>query len=519
MVNDIEQALDDAAQAQQHGADLVEFRVDTLFSGSGEPSEIDACLLLSKRSALPCIVTCRSAEEGGHYDGPDDARIALYEALGTSDHPPAYIDLEFSTWQRSANLRQKVLLGVAHKGQQKPGVTTRLILSHHNLEGRPADLIRTLAQMRQVEAAAILKIAYTARSIRDNLELFEILRDRDRPTIALGMGEPGLMSRVLAPKFGAFLTFASLRDNSTTAPGQPTIRDLLDRYRFRSITPSTNILGVVGWPVSHSLSPLLHNAGFEDVGFDGVYLPLPVAPSYEGCKASLTSLLDDPNLDLAGASITIPHKQHALRLAEELAWEIDDLASRASAANTIVRNTDSIEVHNTDIEGITSPLVSMLGDLSGARVLILGAGGAARAAAFAMLEHDAIVHATNRSQDNLDTLCAHLNTIAPVPWDQRHTTNAQIIINTTTVGMSTGPAPDESPIDLHACSNLPDNAVVFDTVYAPRDTPLLRQARTIGLRTVGGIEMFIEQAARQFSLWTEHDAPRQHWRELLEEHS
>ena len=120
MVSDIEQALVDARVAQQLGANLVEYRIDGFFSGNNTPEETNACLLISKQSPLPCIMTCRCADEGGHYDGPDDARIALYEALGTSEHPPAYIDLEFSTWKRSANLRQKILLGVAHPQQVRP---------------------------------------------------------------------------------------------------------------------------------------------------------------------------------------------------------------------------------------------------------------------------------------------------------------------------------------------------------------------------------------------------------------
>ncbi|MHC4977333.1 MAG: type I 3-dehydroquinate dehydratase [Planctomycetota bacterium] len=517
MANDVEQALEDASIAKQEGADLVEFRIDGFFLGQNTREETQACLLLSKRSPLPCIMTCRSAEEGGHYDGPDDARIALYEALGTSDHPPAYIDLEFSIWQRSANLRQKILLGVTHKDQHKPSVTTRLILSHHNFDGRPDDLLRTLAQMRQVDAAAVLKIAYTARSVRDNLELFEILRDRDRPTIALAMGEAGLMSRTLAPKFGGFLTFASLRDNSATAPGQPTIRELVDLYRFRAITRTTKLFGIIGWPVSHSKSPLIHNAGFEHAGFDGVYLPLPVAPSEEALKATLGALMDDRHLDFVGASITIPHKEHALEVARELDWDIEEKAGDIRAANTIVFDGKRYRVENTDIQGIKMPLCGTPEDLERSDALVLGAGGAALAAVDALPGVGARVLVSARDPQKLSDLVSRFKNVTPVEWGQRHNTNANLIINATPVGMSTGPAPDESPIDLDKCSSLPDDAIIFDTVYTPRETPLLKQAQQLGLRTITGVEMFIEQAASQFSHWTGHEAPRQLWHTLLDD--
>ncbi|MFG0315256.1 MAG: type I 3-dehydroquinate dehydratase, partial [Phycisphaerales bacterium] len=277
MVEEHASAIRDATLAAEHGADLIEFRVDVFFEDKEDSTDllqdrIDRVLGLVRASPLPCIVTCRPHWEGGEYHGDDDERVSLYEALGTSDHPPAYIDVELATYTRSANIRQKINLGVNHPKQQR-AVSTRLILSAHNFEGRPSDLTRKILQMQDEPACAVVKIAYRARSIRDNLELFEILRDQTKPTIALGMGEFGIMSRILAPKFGGFLTFASLRDESTTAPGQITNEELINLYRFRAIKSTTKVYGIIGWPVKQSMSPLVHNAGFEHLGWDVVYVP------------------------------------------------------------------------------------------------------------------------------------------------------------------------------------------------------------------------------------------------------
>lgn len=318
LVESPEAALADARAARDGGADLVEFRVDTYFTGEGfdggegEPEalrQIGQVLRLVAESALPCIVTCRPVLEGGHYEGPDSARIALFERLGSAsvdpgkgEFPPRYIDVELATYARSENIKQKINLAVDHPAQVRD-VATSLILSAHDFNSRPPDLIRQLERMYSEPACRVVKFAYRARSLRDNLELLDILADNQagvgggKPIIALAMGPFGLMSRVLAPKFGAFLTFASLRRSSGTAPGQPVLTELLDLYRFRSIGSATGVYGVVGWPVEHSLSPHVHNAGFEAIGHDGVYLPLPIPPEYEHFKATVLAMIDHPHLE------------------------------------------------------------------------------------------------------------------------------------------------------------------------------------------------------------------------------
>ncbi|MBX3367819.1 MAG: type I 3-dehydroquinate dehydratase [Phycisphaeraceae bacterium] len=540
MVHEIDAALADCAEAKRLGAQIAEYRIDHMLSGSPEGSppedpdsrrETDEIIRLVRSSPLPCIVTCRPTFEGGHYDGDDASRVSLYERLATIDTPPRYIDVEHATISRSANIRQKVLLAVNHPGQLR-GLDTALILSSHDFERRPADLTRRLLTMRDEPAAKILKIAYRARSLRDNLELFDMLRHTDRPMIALGMGEFGLMSRVLAPKFGAFLTFASLRDASATAPGQPTITEILQRFRFRSINQHTRVYGVLGWPVGHSLSPLIHNAGFEAVGHNGVYLPMPIAApegnaddngAYESFKATVLELIEHDALDLSGASVTIPYKQALVRLAGEMGesrnWFLTPAAAAIGAANTIVVRRDPgsppsrITIDNTDAPAIAACLAQQAGPVAGRHVVVLGAGGVARAAAYACAAAGANVTVTARRPEEADALATALRSsanldIRTMPWESRHEAAADAFINCTPLGMQGGPAPDRSPIEPDALTNAdPASIVYFDTVYTPLRTPMLALAERVGAPTIDGASMFVKQGAMQFQMWTDRPAP------------
>lgn len=512
--DEINHALADAESARTLGADLIEWRLDSLFHGAGDEAGETAALRLVAESPLPCIATIRSTAEGGAYDADDDARIALYERLAAAEIPPRYIDAEWSTLARSANLARKLRLAVDHEHQQRDA-TTSLICSAHDYTGRPADLLRRLESMRGEGAAGIIKIAFTARTIRDNLELFDLLAARDRPMIALGMGEAGLLSRVLAPKFGAFLTFAALDPQSASAPGQPTLGDLLDRYRFRAIDTRTKVVGVIGWPVSHSRSPDLHNAGFGAIGFNAVDLPMPVAPGWEAFKATLAELIAYERLDLIGASVTIPHKEHLARFARENAWDIDEQTGRIGAANTIAHSPDGAWiVRNTDALAIAGCLTGAQGrgSLAGDSVAILGAGGAARAAAVACADLGAEVRIVNRTINRAQALIAELS--LPPNVHARLATEGElrasppdIVINCTPVGMSTGPAPEDSPISESLLDALTVNTLVFDTVYTPVQTPLIRAAQARSLRTITGDAMFTRQAEAQFALWTGQPAP------------
>jgi len=541
LVADIPSALDAAARAKAAGADLVEFRVDDIFHGSSGKAgedEVHSIVSLVSRSPLPCILTCRAADEAGNvggYDGDEQARVALFERLGAlqpPEHPPRYLDVELAAYTRSENVKQKVNLAVDHPAQGRD-LSTSLILSTHDFQGRPADLTRRIARMHEQPAAAVHKIAYRARSVRDNLELLDIAMDSSTPTIALGIGEFGLMSRVLAPKFNAFLTFAALDRAAATAPGQPTVDDLFNLYRFRSITRSTRVYGVVGWPVEHSLSPLIHNAGFAEIGHDGVYLPIPIPPEYEHFKATILALLDHPRLDFSGCSVTIPHKENLVRLAREQGWVLDTHSELCGAANTLfVLRADQhaageIRVSNTDGDALLAtidPILDELGD-PGGPVAVLGAGGVARSVVAALVKYyDVDVY--NRDAEKARELADAINAKGKGKvWVEGMAIGHALsmfparpvsaIVNCTSVGMSGGPAPAASPI-TEAAIGRSGARLVVDTVYTPRRTPLLIAAERAGIRAEGGVGMFVAQAVRQFHAWTGKVPPYHLWNGLLE---
>lgn len=546
-VEDVDQTLTQAQQAKEAGADLVEFRIDTIFAGSTGSDEEDARLVaelqrLLAESPLPVVLTCRDSSEGGEYDGNETDRVSLLEKLTAAcPTPPAYLDFELARYQASANIRQKINLCVSHPKQTRD-ITTRLILSIHDFDGRPDDLHRRLADAYTEPACSVVKVAFRCRSLRDNHELFEILSDAPKPTIALGMGEFGLMSRVLAPKFKGFLTFASLTDTSSTAPGQPTIAELLQLYRFRSIDALTRLYGVVGWPVTQSLSPLIHNTGFGVRGVNAVYLPMPVGADPEDKEATSTSFkaffetfgLRDPYspLQLSGLSITIPFKEHAFSY-ESLGDlpQFDQNAEAIGAVNTFSRTwTDDSPTAESgwewadDVWSNTDALAieQLLGEVNAQRVVILGAGGVARAALAASRGREVTVLARSaqRAQESLasTTPLAPDVTIAPIDAVLEHP--ADIYINCTPVGMVGGPAPENSPIDVDALfetGHLSPQTIFFDTVYNPIETPMLRAAKSRGCRVIDGVEMFIKQAAAQFEMWTGEQAPADLFDRLIRE--
>ncbi len=551
MVENHADALRDAIFAAEHGADMVELRVDVFFEDrTTEPDDetsnetgdspvvdmletrIDRVLDLVEVMPVACIVTCRPHWEGGEYHGDDLDRVALYEALANCEKPPAYIDVELATFTHTRAIRKRIVKAVQSNGEGSP--STRLILSTHDFTGRPSDLTRKIIAMQEEDACSVVKIAYRARSIRDNLELFEILADRSKPTIALGMGEFGLMSRVLAPKFGGFLTFASLREEANTAPGQPTLDELLNLYRFRKIKSTTKVYGIIGWPVTQSMSPMVHNAGFEAVGFDGVYVPMPIAADsadLEGSdasfKATVNQFLDEEGLHFSGASVTIPHKERAASTIPKIdPPDYFDNVTRIGAANTIAQGwsliwpgggvTDGVYLENFDSESIQELFRSSLGDLAAKKIAVVGAGGAAKAAASGLMRLGAYVSVLNRTlaraeslKDQLlqDSVDGYFGTINAVDVSELAEQSADAYINCTPVGMKDGPDPHGFSIPIPDMDKLGPDTIFFDTVYNPIETPMLKAAKERGYRTIDGVEMFVKQAEMQFEYWTGKHAP------------
>lgn len=521
--DDVGSAIQRAADAVKMGAALIEWRIDAL---AEEPNAINAVGRLVRESPAPCIVTCRPEWEGGEYRGDEPARISLFEALVIDDSQsagPRYIDVELAAYQRSENLKQKVNLAVFHPAQVRD-MHTGLILSSHDFRGRPRDLLQRIEAMTNEPACAVIKVAWQARSLRDNLEAFDLLLQRQKPTIALCMGQFGLMSRVLAPKFGGFLTFATDHPAEVTAPGQPTIDELKNLYHFDRITADTRVYGVIGWPVEHSRSPAIHNGGFEAIGFDGMYLPLPIPPEYEHFKATIGAMIDHPRLNFRGASVTIPHKENLLRFVLERGGRIDPLSERIGAANTlIVGSAGGLECANTDCSAAVQSLCAGMGigakDLGEKRIAVIGAGGVARAVVAGLSDAGATMVIFNRRHERAEQLAAEFNgrwtaagRTAKVVAGKMNSLACgcfHVFINCTPVGMAGTEAEGESPLYVPGADDVPlnDEVVVFDTVYTPERTPLIQEAESRGAKVITGMEMFLRQAAMQFEMWTGKAAP------------
>lgn len=499
-----EQARRDLALAAEHGADLVELRIDSF----GDDRSV-ARLIAS--STVPVIVTCRRAGEGGHSDLPDDERVERLR--GAARAGATWVDLE--------------LASAADHPDALATLGAPVILSSHDFDGRPARLYSLVEQMTSLPAQ-VNKLAWRARSIRDNLEAFELLLNRPRPTVALCMGEAGQISRLLARKFGAFLTFASLDADSATAPGQPTIQQLKRLYRWDVQRADTPVYGVVGSPIAHSLSPAIHNDAFDHLGLDGVYVPLLVEPGYESFKAFAESFVDFAPLHLRGLSVTIPHKENALRWLKHRNAAIDPLAERIGAVNTVViERTDAGQVRSlrgfsSDFDAILDTVTSSLGidrgDLRSRRVLVLGAGGTGRTATAALVSCGADVTVANRTFDRALSLSAEFDGapghVRAIEWSRLEPGDAQVVINTTPLGMH--PHVGACPLDERQLASLRRCELVFDTIYNPARTRLIEHADRLGVRTVGGIEMFVRQAAAQFSAWTSQSAPLERMRQVVE---
>ncbi len=473
-------------------ADILEFRLDHM-------ADADWPTLLAEAS-LPVIVTLRPRDQGGKFTGSEDQRLDLLADIAKAR--PAFIDFEWPHFAASSRARELISsITCDSLDADKPA----LILSLHDFHCVPSNLNESIAQMSSAPAA-ILKVVCMAQSIHDNLPLLDFAQQSSRPTIIIAMGQAGQISRVLAAKLGTFLSFSCLSLDQASAPGQIPLDEMRSLYRWERITPQTSLFGVVGSPIVHSLSPAIHNAAFEQTDFPGLYLPFLVEPGYENFARFMDGFLSRPWLDLRGLSVTIPHKENALRYLRDNSAHVDSLAERIGSVNTIVSSLETpLSGYNTDLDGALDALTLGMGitrpDLSGRKVAVLGAGGAARAIVAGLTQAGAQVLIYNRTASRAQRLAEEF-TATTVPLAQLAKTTARIIINATSIGMS--PNTQASPFPRDA---LKPDMTVFDTVYNPQQTLLLTQAAQAAATTISGADMFIRQAAKQFELWTGQPAP------------
>ncbi|CAA3012052.1 bifunctional 3-dehydroquinate dehydratase shikimate dehydrogenase, chloroplastic-like isoform X2 [Olea europaea subsp. europaea] len=396
----------------------------------------------------------------------------------------------------------------------KPGKCKVIISSHNYASTPPIEDLGNLVARIQAAGADIIKFATTALDITDVARVFQITVHSQVPIIAMVMGERGLMSRILCPKFGGYLTFGSLEAGQVSAPGQPTIEELVNLYNFRLLEPDTKVFGIIGNPVSHSKSPKLYNEAFKSVGFNGVYLHLLVddVPKFFRTYSSM---------DFTGFSVTIPHKEAALACCDE----VDPVAKSIGAVNCVVRRPDGkLFGCNTDYVGAISSIEDgLLGLQNGstgtgsplARKLfvVIGAGGAGKALAYGAKEKGARVLIANRTYDRARELADLVGgqALSLAELDNFRPEKGMILANTTSIGMH--PKVNETPISKEALANY---MLVFDAVYTPKITRLLREAAESGAQIVTGVDMFIGQAYEQYERFTGLPAPKEQFKKIME---
>jgi 3-dehydroquinate dehydratase/shikimate dehydrogenase len=445
-------------EASGHG-DLVELRLDGV-------RDVSVRAVLAERPC-PVVATCRPTWEGGRFDGTEEERErVLKEAIAGGAE---WVDVE---WRAPGRER---LLAAAGE---------RAVLSLHDFAGAPQN-IESLARAMMAATRGLVKIAVKATRLRDLLPLMDIGRHLGASgrLILIGMGEAGVVSRILAARFGSRWSYAG----EGVAPGQMPARRLIDEFRFREISRETPVYGIVGRPVGHSLSPAIHNAAFRAGGVAAVYVPLEAQDF-----ADFTSVARP--LGVEGVSVTAPFKRDALEAAAVVSPE----ARRVGAVNTLRRSeAGTWEGDNTDVAGFLAPLAGA--KLEGRRAMILGTGGGARAVAAGLASRGATVTVCGRRLDRARDVAAVAGGLAlpwpppPGSWD--------LLVNATPVG--TWPHTDASPM-----RGLPlEGDLVYDLVYNPEMTALIADAQASGCRTIGGLDMLVAQAVAQWSWWTGRAAP------------
>ncbi len=459
---------------------MVELRLDYLrdFDFSA-PAQLSA-LLGDKR--LPVIATCRAVDEGGQQAVDEAARLRLLAAA--LQYGADYCDIEAAHYSEAAAAQLDA---------------ARLIVSYHNFTETPADLTAIYERLTRMPAA-IHKITVRAGDIIDSLAVFELLdraRSERRTMIAIAMQEAGMLTRILGPSRGSFLTFGSLARGHESAPGQVTCDELRHLYGVHRLSRDTQIAGIIGRPVAHSASPLMHNRAFREMGLDFVYLPFEVNDVGGFFKRFVRPATREIDWRLRGFSVTIPHKTAVIPFLDEL----DETARRVGAVNTVVIEAGRLAGYNTDAHGAIAPLAAVT-DLRGSRCAVVGAGGSARAVVFGLLERGARVALYVRDPAKASALGSDFGvTVDRIGAIAE--SDAEIIINTTPVGM-TNHHEGTSAIPQAAWRN---RAIAYDLVYNPLETRFLADARKHGCLAVSGIEMLAAQAVRQFELWTGRTPP------------
>lgn len=475
--------LDRAESAVKHFK-FIELRLDALAKPANAPAYLKQ--FLAEHRDVTVIATCRRKAHGGEFDGPLAAELEILMKAAQTGCQIIDLEVESAEEAKSAQLFKLRSCGAA------------LLVSFHDFSRTKG--LEQAADRIEAFKPDYVKVVSTARTLSDNLAVLRLIEDRSLAShvVGIAMGEEGLVSRVLGPRSGAAFTFASFSEGTETAPGQVSAETLRDVYRLEHLDQATRVFGVAGNPIAHSLSPLLHNTAFRREIVNSILLPLKT----KSVQDLLTLALELP---LAGCAVTMPLKTEVL---PHLA-NMDPLTSRIGACNTLRMGADGkLYGFNTDVAGVVRPLERRL-RLKGARVVVLGAGGAARAAVFGLVEQGAEVLVVNRTHEHAVALARQAKAKS-LKHELLAKQKFDVMINATPCGMAGNK--QQMPIS----ENELNASVVFDMVYNPLETPLLKLAKSRGIHTISGLEMFVQQGARQFEIWTGKPAPESEMMRVVE---
>ncbi|GMY21248.1 bifunctional 3-dehydroquinate dehydratase/shikimate dehydrogenase, chloroplastic-like [Fagus crenata] len=498
MSQTVEQIATDMYRAKVQGADLVEVRLD--YIKNFKPHQDLETIL--KKKPLPVLIVYRPKWEGGQYEGDEHSRLQtlnLAKELGAD-----YIDFELKV---ASNHMEELKMN-CHSG-------CKVIVSCYVNGMTPSEeYLSYLVANMQATRADIIKLVINATNITEITRIFHLLSHCQVPLIAYSVGERGLISQILCPKYGGFLVYGSMEGNSI--PGLPTLASLRQAYKVDNIDADTTVFGLISKPVGHSKGPLLHNPTFTHVKYNAVYVPM-----FVDDLKDFFSAYSSP--DFAGFSVGIPYKEAVIGFCDE----VHPLAKEIGAANTIIRRPSDGKLvgYNTDCEasitaiedalkqrGCTNGEATFNSPLAGKQFVLAGAGGAGRALAFGAKSRGAQLVIFDIDFDRANSLACAVSGEAR-PFEELvnfHPEKGAVLSNATPLGMH--PNTDRIPV---AEATLQDYQLVFDSVYTPRKTRLLKEAEAAGAIIVSGVEMFLRQAIGQFNLFTGREAPEEFMREII----
>lgn len=471
-----------AISVASSAADIIELRLDYLHESELQQAVNDLPRLI--KSTKPLILTLRPVAQGGRSTLGLAERMRFW--LQVVSLTNVWFDVEFDVVEQLAADKASV-------------DWSRIICSHHEFDCKPYALPQIYERLIATPAG-IVKIAIRVEDADECLPFFQLMhsaRNNKRPVIAIAMGEAGVMTRILGPSHGSFLTYGALKEETATAPGQITAPELHDLYRIDHLDEETEVFGLIGSPVSHSISPHIHNAAFAAGRLNAVYLPFEVVDvnAFIGKMAHPRSR--EMVWNLRGLSVTAPHK---LAVIDSLDW-VDATATEIGAVNTIAVRKNELHGYNTDAKGFSEPLRRRFSTLASVRCAIIGAGGAARAALWALSRDGADVTVFGRNVNRVRALAGAYK-VRYQPLDDASFRDFEIVINATTLGTRGR----EEAETAATAEQLRGVRLAYDLVYNPVETRFIREAQSAGCDTLSGIEMLLAQAVEQFRLWTSHEA-------------